>query len=78
MPKPIPQALKDQIAKSIRYLIEKKGIKVYSLANAVDVTPEAISRIITGVAAPGHETLIKIADYFDVSIDFIYGREERR
>ena len=78
MPKAVSKELKQTIGDAIADLLEEQSIKNKELAKQAGVTPEAISRIINGVAAPGHETLIKIADFFNVSTDHLYGRKVRK
>ena len=73
MPKPVSQELKKQICDTIASLIKEHGIKNKFLAEKVGITPEAVSRIKTGEMVPGHDSLIRIADFFKVSTDYIYG-----
>lgn len=40
--------------------------------------PDAIRRYESGEAVPDMESLISIADYFGVSIDYLVGRENNR
>ena len=37
-----------------------------------------VSQYIHGISEPGCNTLVKIADYFDVSLDYLLGRTETR
>ena len=63
------------------------GTKLKELRTASGLTQEELSRIIgisrvnytryeTGKVRPDYETLIKIADYFDVSLDEIFDRNK--
>lgn len=40
------------------------------------MTQNSISRYETGVRKPDYDTLIQLADYFDVSIDYLVGRTD--
>jgi transcriptional regulator with XRE-family HTH domain len=46
------------------------------LADALDTTQRNISYLESGKVEPDLQTLWKIADFFDVSIDFLVGRKE--
>ena len=48
------------------------------LANALGVTPQAVSRWEVEKSYPDLELLPVIAKYFDVSTDFLLGVENRR
>lgn len=60
----------------IRDLRRKKGISQLRLATDLNTTQNTISRYETGEREPGIEELIKIADYFGVSVDYLIGRTE--
>ena len=57
--------------KEIRKL---KGISQLKLAMDLNTNQNTISRYETGEREPGINELIKIADYFNVSIDYLVGR----
>lgn len=42
------------------------------------LTPDAIRRYESGAAKPGYDALIAIADHFDVSVDYLIGRSQRK
>lgn len=54
----------------------KKGISQLRLATDLNTTQNTISRYETGEREPGIDELIKIADYFNVSVDYLIGRTE--
>lgn len=39
-------------------------------------TRQTVSQYCNGVSEPGYSTLVKIADHFDVSIDYLLGRQD--
>ena len=61
----------------IRKLREKNNISREDFAKKIDVSYAALSKYETGKRQPDYETLQKIADYFEVSTDFLLGREEK-
>lgn len=62
----------------IRNLREKNNISREEFAKKIDVSYAALSKYETGKRQPDYETLQKIADYFDVSTDYLLGRAENK
>ena len=60
----------------LRELRKEKNITMKELGNIVGVTESAISQYELGKREPSNETLFKLADFFDVSVDYLLGREE--
>ena len=60
----------------LKELRKKKGISQLRLATDLNTTQNTISRYETGEREPGINELIKIADYFHVSVDYLIGRTE--
>ena len=60
----------------LKELRKKKGISQLRLAIELNTTQNTISRYETGEREPGIDELIKIADYFHVSVDYLIGRTE--
>lgn len=60
----------------LKELRKKKGISQLRLATELNTTQNTISRYETGEREPGIDELIKIADYFNVSGDYLLGRTE--
>lgn len=60
----------------LKELRKKKGISQVRLAIELNTTQNTISRYETGEREPGITELIKIADYFNVSVDYLIGRTE--
>lgn len=64
------------ISKNITDLRKKKGITQEQLALALNISPQAISKWETNTSQPDTQTLPLIADYFGVSIDYLfYGQD---
>ena len=60
----------------LKELRKKKGISQLRLATELNTTQNTISRYETGEREPGIGELIKIADFFNVSVDYLIGRTE--
>ena len=48
------------------------------LAEITGKTRQTISQYVNGVSEPGYDTLVKIADHFNVSLDYLLGRSKAR
>lgn len=59
-------------------LRKERGILQKELANYLNVTVATISNYEKGVHAPDYETLIKLADFFDISTDYLLQRTDYR
>ena len=62
----------------LKELRKEKGISQLKLAMDLSMNQNTISRYETEERKADYETLIKIADYFNVSIDYLLGRTENR
>ncbi len=60
------------ISKNIADLRKNKAITQEELASALSVSPQAVSKWETGASQPDTLTLPLIANYFGVSIDYLY------
>lgn len=58
-------------------LMNSKKITQKQLADILGLSRSAIYKYQEGKAEPNIETLIKIADYFDVSLDYLCGRQNK-
>ncbi len=58
----------------LKELRTQKGISQLKLALALNTNQNTISRYETGEREPGINELIKIADYFNVSVDYLLER----
>jgi len=61
----------------LKRLRADKKITQGELGKIINVTKVSISGYENGNRSPDTDTLQKIADYFDVSTDFLLGREEK-
>ena len=63
---------------NLRMLRIEKGLTIMELALEMDVVPSTIQQYETGVNEPKIEMLIRLSDYFHVTIDFLVGRSPVR
>ena len=57
-------------------LRKRNNLTQKEIAAALGITQPSYIRYENGTAEPTQQTLVKIADLFDVSIDFLLGRKE--
>lgn len=62
----------------INDLRKKSGLSQKEFADLFNVHQTAVSQWETGKTTPDKETLIKIANYFGVSIDYLLGNTEQK
>lgn len=55
----------------LKELLEQHNLSQKRLAESLDMSPSALSNYIQGTREPDYNTLIRIADYFDVTTDFL-------
>ena len=60
---------------TMRELRKKKGVSQGEVSKFVKVTREAFSLYETGKRKMNYETLSLLADYFEVSADYLLGRQ---
>lgn len=68
--------MKVLIADRIKELLETYHLTQYGLAKQIGISSSAICNWLNGKKEPSIESLWKLADYFDVSVDFLIGRKE--
>lgn len=57
----------------LKDLMDEKGLSVNKLAKAIQCDNQAIARWLAGQYYPRHYILIKMAEYFYCSVDFLLG-----
>ncbi|MBO5111691.1 MAG: helix-turn-helix transcriptional regulator [Clostridia bacterium] len=67
-----------QLGEKIRELRQRDGRRQEDLAIALGVTPQAISRWESGGGYPDMEMIPSIANYFHVTIDWLFGYNDAR
>ena len=68
----------DDFSVRLRKLREEKRIKRYILSQRCGLHSDAIRRYELGEAEPDVSSLIAIADFFEVSLDYLTGRADYR
>lgn len=64
------------IYENIRNLREDRDLRQKDLAAMLNVSQNTYSQYETGVIELTASTLIKLADFYDVSVDFLLGRKQ--
>lgn len=67
-----------ELGKLLAKLRKEKGILQKEVADYLNVTVATISNYEKGIHAPDLNTLIRLADFFDVSTDFLLQRTDYR
>ena len=62
----------------LRSLLEEKNISKQKLADEIGVSRQAISQYCDGSTVPNADKLLKIAEYFNVSLDYLVGKTEAK
>jgi repressor LexA len=68
----------ESLGKRIKLLRIEKGLTQADLAQILFSTKTTISNYETGYSTPDLDTLLKIADYFNVTMDYLLGRVDKR
>ena len=70
--------LRKTIAVRLRNIREESGISQTAVAKQVGWSVTRWNNYEVGVSIPECEALVMIADYFDVSTDYLLGRTDKR
>ncbi|MGF9726960.1 helix-turn-helix domain-containing protein [Bacillus safensis] len=62
--------------KRITTLRKKAGLTQVELAKKLNVTRSALSQYELGTREPNYDLLLKIADFFEVTVDYLIGRSD--
>lgn len=69
-------SLKEIFGERVKTLRMKKNIKQSELGKIIELSDNAISDIERGYRLTSMEKLEALADYFDVSVDYLMGRTD--
>lgn len=64
------------LGERLRSLRKEQNLKREDIAEGIGVTPRAITFYETNDKRPTLDTAIKLADFFDVSLDYLVGRSD--
>ena len=67
---------KEKFSGRLAELRANHRVSSQALAEAIGVSRPAISRFEHGIDFPHVNTLVALADYFDVSLDYLVGRSD--
>ena len=59
----------------LKLLRSSKKMTQKDLAAILNITQQAIAKWENRISSPDYETLLRIADYFNVSVDYLLGRD---
>lgn len=65
-----------EVAERLRHLRESVKLSQVKMSEVVGVKQSSLNRYELNQASPTFETLTRYADYFDVSMDYIFGRTD--
>ena len=65
------------VGERLRFLREGVKLSQAKLAKKIGTTQASINRYETDMTSPTFETLLWYANYFDVSLDYIFGRTDQ-
>lgn len=68
--------MKILVAQRIKDLMKSEKLTQMQLAHALEVGQSSISDWLNAKSEPSIENLWKLADFFDVSVDYLIGRKE--
>lgn len=69
------RALYGDFQTNLKSLIYERNIKQADLAEELKTTRQNINNYCNGKTTPDYKTILKIAEYFDVSVDWLIGRK---
>ena len=64
------------VGQRIRFLRERLGMTQEGLGKAIGVRQSTINRYEMGNAEPAFVRMVAFADFFDVSLDYLFGRTD--
>lgn len=62
----------------LRELRKEKGLTLEQMANDLNTTKVTLSRYENGTREPKSEMLSQLSDYFNVSIDYLFGKTDEK
>ena len=65
-----------KIVERLNYLMKIESITQYALTKKLGICQSTVSNWLHGKKEPSIESLWKLADFFDVTVDYLIGRAE--
>ena len=66
----------DELSERLRRLRERNRLSRYRLSELCGISSDQIRRYELGKRKPGADALVAMADYFEVSTDYLLGRTD--
>lgn len=60
----------------LKQLRTSKGVTQKQVAEFLNIQSNSVQRLEYGTARPSLDTVMNLADYFDVSLDYLVGRSD--
>ena len=70
--------IQTKFSERLKALREESNLTMEQLGTALRIKKQTISRYESNQREPEYATLIKIAEFFEVSIDYLLGVKERK
>ena len=67
---------RENFSEILKELRKSKKVSLASLGEVAGISNQAISLLEQGKRSPSFEVLIALADYFNVSLDYLVGRSD--
>lgn len=64
------------LSERLSYLMKIEKLSQSELARKIDISQSAVCNWLNGKKEPSIESLWRLADYFDVTVDYLIGREK--
>ena len=64
-----------KIGKNLKELRKNLGLTQQNVADKLGISRVNYTRYETDVSCPDFDTLVLLADFYDVSLDYIFGRD---
>jgi transcriptional regulator with XRE-family HTH domain len=68
----------DELKNILRKTRKERNVSQIELATFLGVGKTTISNYETGYSTPDNDTLVRIADFFDISTDYLLGRIDKK
>ena len=66
----------DDMVENLKKLRNQKGVSQQKLADTIEVSQQSINKYENHKIEPDIQTLIKLADYFETSVDYLIGHTD--
>lgn len=60
---------------NLKKILAESGLTQQNVADDLGISPQAVNNYVHEKREPSIEMLIKLADYFNVSVDYLIGRD---